>query len=154
MCGDTDSVWVACTEEIQFDSPYFPSVSEEYHSTIEGHKLTRKQYELYTPLKWKIEYTGHVMICPRSKSYFADGPDGRKMSCKGAMKHIVEESDTLYQDFLDMVFAGKKEVVCLNRGFRFDNGMTTYTQARSFLNYWYDKSPVGPDLVTLFPGIL
>ena len=69
------------------------------------------------------------------------------MSCKGAMKHIVEEKKTLKQDFLDMIFTreDKPTVSCVNRGFKYDDGMTSYEQQRAFLSYWYDKSTVLAD---------
>ena len=145
LYGDTDSVWIACTEEeLTFkNNKYFPSESQEIVAKIEGREITKAQYERYTPLLWKIEYTGHVFIGPKSKSYYADGPGGRKMSCKGAMKHIVEENKTLKNDFLDMIFIDKKrDCNVVNRGFKFSDGhMFSYEQQRSFLTYWYDHFP-------------
>jgi hypothetical protein len=152
--GDTDSCWIASTEEIgelhkHFpDKSWFPSKSEETVTEIEGHPISKRQFESKKPLLWKEEYTGHVGIWVKSKSYYADGPDGPKMSCKGAMKHIVEEKKNLKQDFMDMIFTreDKATVSCVNRGFKFDGkGMTSYEQQRAFLSYWYDKSIVLED---------
>ena len=97
-------MWIASTEEIgelhkHFpDKSWFPSQSKEIVTEIEGHPITKRQFERKKPLLWKEEYTGHVGIWVKSKSYYADGPGGSKMSCKGAMKNIVEEKKTLKQE--------------------------------------------------------
>ena len=99
---------------------------------VNGHTITREQYDKCTPGLFKGEFNGIGIVCLNSKVYHiwsdqvVDGEILVKTSCKGIQK---KHNKPLHDDFLEMINNPKKEHFVENAGFIRD-GLNTRTMYR------------------------
>ena len=95
-----------------------------------------RQFDRRTPGLFKLEKSGIELYCLASKTYILHDGVNNKLSCKGVMKHRVENPLNIFQTVL---LDGKSQEV-ENVGFRARHGtMFTYTQTKVGFNYLYIK---------------
>ena len=89
------------------------------------------------------------------------GKDGFKGSLKGGQKSRFyqqsnNEESAIRKKFENIIFDKRESYSCINKGFRIEkkpdeHRMVTYEEERVCLNFWYDKSILNADGVTLSP---
>jgi hypothetical protein len=105
------------------------------------------RHDRRTPGLFKLEWSGHEMICLASKTYCGYNRDtgGEKVSCKGVNKRALSNPIQHFRNVLQE----QKAFYAINPGFRVkDNHMFTYEVTKKALDYFYCKRCVMEDGVT------
>ena len=142
---DTDLMYVAVSGD-SLDELVKPEMREIFEVEKPNWMVTNKFSERTSGL-FKTEFQGDRMIAITPKCYYADGPKGRKISCKGVSKKQNEMSWERYGTALNGCVDMAK-----NTGFRIRNGgLVTYEQTKLGLSAYYDKRIVLEDGIHTAP---
>lgn len=133
-----------------------PSCENHYFQFVNSHETwapcrlcsARTVYDKRTPGLFKVEYTGDCFVGLCSKTYFCEGLNKTKLSCKGLSKRHNDLTLSSYKEVLDTKQSGGG----VNVGFRTDGrSVFTYFQNRKSLSYFYIKRRLSQDGVSTLP---
>lgn len=162
---DTDSAYIAFSD----DNPFPNLIKPELRQHFEEHKydwFPREynaevaKYDRRTPGLFKEEWRSDAMISLSSKNYICYLPDSIykvKVSAKGVQQARGANSDVLNPEGFETVVRERVTLSGTNTGFRIckeAKSIVTYSQTKTFLNYYYDKRQVLADGITTTPLII
>ena len=163
---DTDSLYIAfardtideCVKPERRDDWLFEksewfSRTDDSQIVFDGQVIPYSQWDKRTPGKFKPEFYGDGHACLNSKVFMVwnntkdkDGKYKTKLSCKG-VQH--KRNEILKKHFLS-VLETKEPYIAENSGFLKDknDNITTYTQSKTGMGYFYAKRKVLDDGVS------
>lgn len=161
---DTDSNYFAWSDAHPFENLVKPELKEHFgdhkhewlprDDTPENAKYDRRTAGLF-----KEEWRGDGMVSLSSKNYICYLPDHlqahsnkQKCSGKGVQQSGGKNANILNPHSFKRIVSERITMEATNSGFRLNKcGMSTYTQLKIGLNYWYDKRKVLEDGITTVP---
>ena len=130
---------------------WFSSEDSEEKVDFEGNMISRAQFDMRTPGKFKPEFIGEGMICLNSKVYHIWGIDKEgNMIQKTSAKGVQQKRNDLLKEHFLIVLNTQRPHSVQNAGFIKDSRGTikTYTQEKRGMGYFYAKRKVLEDGVT------
>ena len=149
MYQDTDSCWLAFTQENPFETLIKPELVSEYELEKEKY-LAISDYDQRTAGLFKNEYGARKVVCLSAKSYFAEPFEGNtnKLGAKG-----IQKSNNLTMEMYENALINGVESVAVNKGFRFTKslGLQMYRQEKRGVNSDYDKRHLLENKINTYP---
>ncbi|KAG2873433.1 hypothetical protein PC115_g24368 [Phytophthora cactorum] len=159
---DTDSAYIAFSCNNSFQECVKPELRDhfkqhKYDWFPRDYNTEVAKFDRRTPGLFKDEWYGDAMVSLSSKNYICYLPDESykvKVSAKGVQQSRGRNEDVLNPLGFESVVRDRITLRGTNKGFRLSKetkSITTYTQTKTVLSYFYDKRQVLEDGIRTIP---